>query len=328
MAEMTMIEAIRSALREEMTADSRVVLLGEDIGPRGGVFQVTAGLASEFGPDRVLDTPLAESSIVGAAIGMAVAGLRPVVEIQFADFIHPAFNQLVNEAAKLRYRSAGAWTCPLVVRAPYGAVHGGGLYHGQSIESLFCHIPGLTVYAPSTPKDAYGLLRSAIGGDDPVIFLEPKRVYASVRQEVGSEPVPHPGGITAAVHREGEDVTVLTYGFLLYRVLEAASNLEREGLSIEVIDPRSLRPFDADALLRSVRKTGRLCVVHEDNATCGFGAEVVAVVSERALFYLDAPVLRITGLEIPGMPFAPALSDAALPTVDGIAQALRELAYF
>lgn len=319
-----MLEAIRQVLREEMTVDDRVVVLGEDVGPRGGVFQTTAGLFQEFGPRRVLDTPLAESGIVGAAIGMAVAGLRPVAEIQFADFIHPAINQIINEAAKLRYRSAGAWTCPMVVRVPYGAVHGGGLYHGQSVESLFCHVPGLSVYAPSTPNDAYHLLRHAMRGDDPVIFLEPKRLYASVRQTIDAQ-CP---GTGVAVARFGQDVTVVAYGFMLHVVLQAAEQLAAEGLSIEVLDPRRLRPFDAEPLLVSVRKTGRLCIVHEDTATCGFGAELAALVAEHALFDLDAPIRRITGPEIPGVPFAPVLAEAALPDAAAIVRSLRDLCLY
>ena len=323
-SEASIVEAVRRALREALVEDPRVLLLGEDIGPRGGVFQATAGLHAEFGSDRVMDTPIAESAIVGVAIGAALAGLRPVVEIQFADFIHPAMNQLMNEAAKLRYRSAGQWSCPLVVRAPYGGVHGGGLYHGQSVESLFCHIPGLRVLAPSTPTDAYTLLRHAIRGADPVIFLEPKRIYASVREVLPTDPGPAVTG--AAIRRAGDDVTVVAYGAMLHRTLSAAEALAEEDISVEVIDPRSLRPFDQQTLLTSVRRTGRFCVVHEDNGICGYGAELAAIVAEQALFDLDAPVVRVTAPEVPGLPYSPNLEDAVLPSAERIASALRTLA--
>jgi len=325
-AEMSILEAVRRAMREAMEEDDRVFVLGEDVGPRGGVFQATAGLFRQFGPDRVLDTPIAESSIVGVAIGAALAGMRPVAEIQFADFIHPAMNQIMNEAAKLRYRSAGAWSCPLVIRAPYGGVHGGGLYHGQSVEALFSHIPGLRVYAPSTPADAYGLLRLAIRGEDPVVFLEPKRIYASVRGPVpdGPEGI----GLAAAVRRQGEDASVVAWGMMLHRALAAAEALAAEDISVEVLDLRSLRPLDEDAVLATVRKTGRLCIVHEDNAMCGYGAELAARVAEKALFHLDAPVRRVAGPEIPGLPYSPTLEDDVVPTVERITDALRELATY
>lgn len=323
--ELTILEAVRRALREAMEEDTRVLVLGEDVGVRGGVFQATAGLHARFGGDRVLDTPIAESAIVGVAVGAALAGLRPVAEIQFADFIHPALNQIINEAAKLRYRSAGAWTCPLVIRAPYGGVHGGGLYHGQSVEALFAHIPGLRVYAPATPGDAYSLLRLAIRGQDPVIFLEPKRIYASVRGSVPSAPAEDLG---AVVRRAGEDVTAVAYGLMLHRTLAAAEALAAEEISVEVLDLRVLRPLDAGAVLRSVRRTGRLCVVHEDNAMCGYGAELAARVAEEALFHLDAPVRRVAGPEIPGLPYAPELEDHVLPTVERIRAALRDLALY
>lgn len=326
MAELSILEAIRRAMHEAMEEDDRVLVLGEDVGPRGGVFQATAGLHRQFGGDRVIDTPIAESSIVGVAIGAALAGMRPVAEIQFADFIHPALNQLINEAAKLRYRSAGAWSCPMVVRAPYGGVHGGGLYHGQSVEALFSHIPGLRVYAPSTPADAYGLLRLAIRGDDPVIFLEPKRIYASVRGPVPDGP--EGMALGAAVRRQGEDVSVIAYGMMLHRALAAAQILAEEDISVEVLDLRSLRPLDEEAVLRTVRKTGRLCVVHEDNAMCGYGAELAALVAEKALFHLDAPVRRVASPEIPGLPYCPALEDEVVPTVERIATALRALATY
>ena len=324
--ELTILEAVRRAMRDALAEDPDVVVLGEDVGPRGGVFQATAGLHKEFGPDRVIDTPIAESSIVGIAVGAAMAGLRPVVEIQFADFMHPAFNQIVNEAAKIRYRSAGGWSCPLVVRMPYGGVYGGGLYHGQSVETLFSHIPGLRVVSPSTPADAYTLLRWAIRCDDPVIFLEPKRIYSSVRGPVPD--TPDGTDLAAAVRREGDDVTAVAYGLMLHHTLAAAQTLDAEGIGVEVVDPRALRPLDVHAVVRSVRKTGRLCVIHEDNAMCGFGAEIAAQVAERALFHLDAPIMRVTGPEVPGVPYAPSLERLMLPSVEQIATALRDLATF
>ena len=326
MAELTILEALRRAMREALAGDERVIVLGEDVGPRGGVFQATAGLHQEFGASRVLDMPLAESGIVGVAIGAALAGLRPIAEIQFADFVHPGFNQIVNEAAKLRYRSWGAWTCPIVLRMPYGGVHGGGLYHGQSVEALFSHIPGLRVLTPSTPADAYGLLHWAIRCDDPVVFLEPKRIYSSLRGPVPERP--DGTGIGSVVRREGEDLTVVAYGMMLHHALAVAAALAAEDISIEIVEPRSLRPLDSAPILASVRKTGRLAVIHEDNAMCGFGAEIAAQAAEQALFHLDAPILRLTAPEVPGVPYAPSLEREVAPSVERIAEALRDLAAF
>lgn len=324
MSELTLLEAVRRALGEALAADPRVLLLGEDIGIRGGVFQATAGLWQRFGAERVVDTPIAESGLVGVAIGAALAGLRPVVEIQFADFVHPAFNQLVNEAAKLRYRSGGGWSCPLVVRMPYGGVHGGGLYHGQSVEALFAHIPGLRVLLPSTPADAYSMLHWAVRNDDPVIFLEPKRIYAAVRGPVPDVPdLAEPG---PAVRREGSDVTIVAYGLLLHHALLAAATLAAEEIEVEVVEPRSFRPLRIEPILASVAKTGRLCIAHEDNAFCGFGAEVAAQVAERGLYSLDAPIVRVSGAEVPGVPYAPSLEDLVVPSAERIAAALRDLA--
>jgi len=324
-AELTLLEAVRTALGDALAEDPSVIVLGEDVGPRGGVFQATAGLWARFGPQRVMDTPLAESGIVGVAIGAALAGLRPVAEIQFADFMHPGFNQIVNEAAKLRYRSNGAWFCPLVLRMPYGGVHGGGLYHGQSVEAIFSHIPGLRVLSPSTPADAYAMLRWAIRCDDPVVFLEPKRIYASVRGPLTSDAAATFGTI---VRRAGTDATVVAYGLMLHQALAAAAALEAEEISIEVVEPRSFRPLDAEPILASVRRTGRLCIVHEDNAMCGYGAEIAAQVAEQALFSLDAPIVRLTGPDVPGVPYAPSLEQQMLPSVDALAEALRRLALY
>ncbi len=324
MSACTLVEAVRRALAEAMAADSTVFVMGQDVGARGGVFQATAGLLAEFGPDRVIDTPLAESGTVGVAIGAALAGMRPVVEIQFADFVHPAFNQIVNEAAKLRYRSGGGWACPLVVRMPYGGVHGGGLYHGQSVEALFAHIPGLRVLAPSTPADAYEMLLWAIRCDDPVIFLEPKRIYCSLRA-----PLPERTGALDApgtvVRRAGSDATVVSWGFMLHVTLAAAEALQREDIAVEVLDPRALRPLDLEPILASVARTGRLCVVHEDNASGGLGAEIAAAVAERALFHLDAPIVRVAAPEVPGVPYAPSLESLVLPSPARVMAALRAL---
>lgn len=318
-----MLEAIRRALGDAMAEDPTVFVLGQDVGVRGGVFQATAGLFAAFGPDRVLDTPLAESAIVGVAIGAALAGMRPVAEIQFADFVHPAFNQIANEAAKLRYRSAGGWSCPLVVRMPYGGVHGGGLYHGQSVEALFAHIPGLRVLTPSTAADAYDMLRWAIRCDDPVVFLEPKRIYCSTRSILPA--TPSADSPRTIVRLAGEDATVVAWGFMLHVALAAAARLADEGIAIEVLDPRSLRPLDMAGILTSVRRTGRLCVVHEDNTAGGLGAEIAARVAEEALFDLDAPVLRIAAPEIPGLPYAPSLESLVLPSLDRVSASLRAL---
>jgi 2-oxoisovalerate dehydrogenase E1 component beta subunit len=321
----TVLEAIRDALHEEMARDQRVIVLGEDVGVRGGVFQATAGLYERFGPGRVIDAPLAESGIVGVAIGAAVAGLVPVAEIQFADFIHPAMDQIMNEAARIRYRSAGTWGCPLVVRAPFGAGVRGGLYHSQSVEAFFAHVPGLKVVIPSTPAEAKGLLKAAIRDPDPVLFFEHKHAYGSVRGEVPDGDWTVPIG-RADVKREGTDVTAVTYGWMVHRTLAAAEALEGEGISVEVVDLRTLRPLDAGTVLASVRRTGRACIIHEDTKFGGFGAEVAALIAEEALFDLDAPVARVGGPEVPGVPFASSLEDWFVPTPERIAAVLRHLA--
>ena len=320
-----MIEAIREALDEEMARDSRVIVLGEDVGVKGGVFVATRGLLEKYGPDRVIDTPLSESAIVGVAIGAAMNGLRPVAEIQFADFIHPAMDQIINEAARIRYRSNGAWGCPLVVRAPYGAGIRGGLYHSQSVESFFAHVPGLKVVIPATPADAKGLLKAAIRDEDPVIFLEPKRAYRLIQGEVPDGDWVVPIG-PARIAREGRHLTAVAYGMMLHLTLQAAEQVAREGISVEVVDLRTLAPLDRETILGSVRKTGRLMIVHEDNRTLGMGAEIAALAAEEALYDLDAPVRRVTMPDVPATPFAAVLEDAVLPDVDRIARAMRELA--
>ncbi|NLG70214.1 MAG: alpha-ketoacid dehydrogenase subunit beta [Firmicutes bacterium] len=325
MAVKRMIEAIREALDEEMARDPRVIVLGEDVGVKGGVFVATRGLIEKYGPDRVIDTPLSESGIVGVAIGAAMNGLRPVAEIQFADFIHPAMDQIINEAARIRYRSNGAWGCPVVVRAPYGAGIRGGLYHSQSVESFFAHVPGLKVVIPSPPADAKGLLKSAIRDEDPVIFLEPKRGYRAIQGEVPDGDWVVPIG-PARIAREGDRLTAVAYGMMLHLALQAAEQVAGEGIEVEVIDLRTLAPLDRSTILASVRKTGRLLVVHEDNRTLGMGAEVAALVAEEALYDLDAPVRRVTMPDLPATPFAAVLEDAVLPDTQRIAQAMRDLA--
>ncbi|MCF8563657.1 alpha-ketoacid dehydrogenase subunit beta [Alicyclobacillus tolerans] len=322
------IEAIHDAIREEMSQDPRVFVLGEDVGVRGGVFRVTAGLIEEFGEHRVIDTPLAESAIVGVAIGAAMAGMAPIAEIQFADFIMPAVNQIISEAAKLRYRSNNDWHCPLVVRAPYGGGVHGALYHSQSVEAIFSHVPGLKIVTPSTPYDAKGLLRAAIRDPDPVLFFEHKKLYRLVKQEVPDEAYQIPLG-KAAFRRKGDDLTVISYGYALHLVLEAARMLEeQEGISCSVLDLRTLRPLDEQAILEAATQTGKVLIVHEDNKVSGIGAEVSALIAEKALFDLDAPIRRLAGPEVPAMPFSPPLEHAYMLSVDKVAQAMRELARF
>jgi 2-oxoisovalerate dehydrogenase E1 component beta subunit len=318
---MTMVQAIQDGLRVALREDPRVVVLGEDVGRAGGVFRVTEGLQAEFGSDRVSDTPLAENGIVGGAIGMALYGMRPVAEIQFVDFIYPAFDQIVSELAKMRWRSAGQYGCPVVVRAPYGGGIKGGLYHSQSPEAYFCHTAGLTVVIPATPSDAKGLLLAALAGDDPVIFLEPKRLYRSTKEDVaeGRYTVPL---ARARVAKDGEQCTVLTYGAMVPVSLEAAAAAADRGWSIEVLDLRTLLPLDTEAVLASVRKTGRVVIVHEAPRTCGYGAELAALVAEQALTALQAPVLRVTGYDTP---FPYTLEHSYLPDAQRVLRALEHV---
>jgi len=313
MALMNVVQGLNRTLREEMDRDSRVVLLGEDVGVKGGVFNVSKGLHERFGADRVMNTPLSESGILGAAVGLAVGGLRPIAEIQFQDFIFPAFDQLVSEIAKYRYRSGGQYSVPVVIRTPTGGGVGGGHYHSQSGETYFAHTAGLVTVMPSTPADAVGLLRSAIRGPDPVVFLEPKVLY----YEKGDVPEGEhtvPIG-KARLVREGSDLSVVTYGAMVRVCEEAAREAAKEGDSFEILDLRSLLPFDIESVLASVRKTGRLLIVHEAPKTCGFGAEIVAQIAERAIDYLEAPVLRVAGFDTP-FPFK--LEHYYLPGVDRI----------
>lgn len=327
MAVKTLIESVREALTEEMERDERVWVLGEDVGKKGGVFLATEGLYGRFGEARVLDTPLAESSIVGVAIGAALNGLIPVAEIQFADFIHSAFDQIVSEAARVRYRSNGEWSCPIVVRAPFGGGVHGGLYHSQSVEAFYAHVPGLKVVIPSTPADAKGLLKTAIRDPDPVMFLEHKKAYRLVKDEVPDGELLTPIG-PAAVRREGRTLTCVAWGLMVQHSLAAAEAVAGDGIDVEVIDLRTLRPLDKETILRSVEKTARALVVHEDNLTGGFGAEVAAIVAHEGFEYLDAPVTRVAAPDVPAMPFNKPQEDAFLPNPEKIAAAMRTLAAY
>jgi 2-oxoisovalerate dehydrogenase E1 component beta subunit len=320
MAKMNIIQAVNSALQIEMTRDPKVVVLGEDVGKFGGVFRATSGLHDQFGPDRVIDTPLAECGIIGAAIGMALYGMRPVPEIQFADFIFPAFDQIVNELAKFRYRSGGQYPCPVVIRTPYGGGIRGGHYHSQSPEALFIHTPGLKVVIPSNPYDAKGLLLSSLRQNDPVLFMEPKRIYRASRGEVPEDDFTVPLG-EAKVLREGDQVTLIAYGAMIPIITDAAEQVAAQGISAEVIDLRTLMPFDIDTLLASVKKTGRAVIVHEAPRTCGFGAELASSLYERALEHLEAPIQRVCGFDTP---FPYSLEHEYLPNAERVAGAIRK----
>jgi 2-oxoisovalerate dehydrogenase E1 component beta subunit len=328
MTQKNVVTAVRDALHDEMAEDERIVLLGEDVGARGGVFRISAGWMEEFGEERVIDTPLAESALVGVAIGMALHGLLPVAEIQFADFIHPAFDQIVSEAARLRYRSNGDFGCPLVIRAPWGGGIHGALYHSQSIEAFYAHVPGLKVVAPGTPADAAGLLRSALRDPDPVLFLEHKKTYRAVTGEVPEDLYRTPIGV-ADVKRAGEDLTVISYGYSLHQCLDAAERLADDGISVEVVDVRTLAPLDTETILTSVRKTAKAMVVYEDNRSYGAGAEIVSAIAEEAMFDLDAPIVRIGGPDIPAMPFASSLEHFYMePEPDRLHRRMEELARY
>ncbi len=325
MPEMNLVQSINSALRHEMKANDDVIVLGEDVGKVGGVFRVTKGLFDEFGADRVIDTPLAEGGIIGTAIGMALYGLRPVPEIQFSDFIFPAFDQIVSEAAKFRYRSGGEYTCPMVIRTPVGGGIRGGHYHSQSPESLFIHTAGLKVVCPSNPYDAKGLLLSAIRDDDPIMFFEPKRVYRAVKMEVPEEEFTVPIG-KAKVVKEGKDVTVIAWGAMLFEALASAQEVaENDGVDAEVIDLRTLWPVDIDTIVESVKKTGRVVIVHEAPKACGFGAELLSLISEKAFLHLEAPPKRVTGWDTP---FPYTLEMEYLPLQHRITPALIETVRF
>jgi len=316
---MNIIEAVRDALRTQMRVDKRVVVLGEDIGKFGGVFRATSGLHEEFGGERVIDTPLAEAGIIGTAIGMALYGLRPVPEIQFGDFIFPAYDQIVNELAKFRYRSGGEYACPMVIRTPVGGGIRGGHYHSQSPEALFIHTPGLKIVAPSNPYDAKGLLLACMRQNDPVLFMEPKRIYRASKGEVPADEYTLEIGKAAIVH-EGTQVTVLSYSGMVPIAEEAAKKAAEVGISVEVLDLRTLLPFDIDAIIASVQKTGRCVIVHEAPKTCGFGAELVASIQERALEYLEAPIIRVCGFDTP---FPYTLEHEYMPNADRVLSAIQ-----
>ncbi|HLQ62185.1 MAG TPA: thiamine pyrophosphate-dependent enzyme [Candidatus Acidoferrales bacterium] len=324
--EMNMVAAIRSALAEEMERDERVMVLGEDVGPKGGVFLVTDGLWKRFGEKRVIDTPLAESSIAGVALGLALAGKRPVAEIQFTDFAHMAFNQISNEIAKYRYRTDGDWGAPLVVRAPMGGHVRGALYHSQSIEARFA-TPGLKIVIPAGPIEAKGLMLAAIRDPDPVLFFEHKRLYRMFKEKVpvGEYLIPLGQARTA---REGTDLSVFAYGLMLHYALEAASKLAEDGVSVEVVDLRTVYPLDREAVLASARKTGKCLVLYEDNFSVSIGSEVAALIADEAWRWLDAPVKRLGGLDVPAMPYAAPMEDYFMPNPEKVAAALRELAAF
>lgn len=319
---MNIIEAVNSALSIAMEEDERVVVLGEDVGKFGGVFRATKGLHEKFGPERLMDTPLAEGGIIGTAIGMALYGLRPVAEIQFADFIWPAFDQIVSELAKMRYRSGGQYAAPLVIRTPVGGGIRGGHYHSQSPETYFIHTAGLKVVCPSNPYDAKGLLLTAIRDEDPIMFFEPKRVYRAAKGDVPTGDYTIPLG-EAKTLREGKDVTVLAWGAMVHEAIIACDKAAEEGIDCELIDPRTLLPLDIDAIVNSVKKTGRFVVVHEAPRTCGYGAEIVSLVTERAFYSLEAAPVRVTGYDTP---FPYTLEDEYLPLAPRILSALKAVA--
>lgn len=323
MAVMTYIDAINTALHEEMERDPNVFIIGEDVGKMGGAFKATKGLQDKFGSERVIDSPLAEGAIISSSIGAAMAGMRPVPEIQFVDFITPAMDAITQQAARLRYRSAGTQTCPITVRVCYGGSVGGGLYHSQSNTSWFVHCPGLVVVAPSTPYDAKGMLKAAIRNDDPVMFFEHKKLYRSVKEEVpvGDYTVPL---LKGEVRRKGTDLTAISYGYTLQLTLQAAEQIKKEyGAEVEVIDLRTLAPLDTNTFLESVAKTSRAVIVHEDNRTLGIGAEVSAVIAEQAFDCLDAPILRVTAPDVPLLPAAPELEHFCTLSVEKIVAAFE-----
>ncbi|NJP37617.1 alpha-ketoacid dehydrogenase subunit beta [Alkalicoccus luteus] len=323
----TYIEAVTAAMREEMERDENVFVLGEDVGKRGGVFRATDGLYNAFGEERVIDTPLAESAIAGVGIGAAMAGMRPIAEMQFADFIMPAVNQIVSEAAKIRYRSNNDWTCPITIRAPFGGGVHGALYHSQSVESLFAGTPGLKIVIPSNPYDAKGLLKAAIRSNDPVLFFEHKRAYRLLKEEVPDEDYTVPIG-EAAVVREGSDLTIITYGLCTHFAKQAAEQAAEDGIEAHILDLRTVYPLDKEAITEAASKTGKVLLVTEDNKEGSIMSEVAAVIAEHCLFDLDAPVQRLAGPDVPAMPYNPPLEKKFMVNTDKIEEALRELAEF
>ncbi|MCM3735872.1 3-methyl-2-oxobutanoate dehydrogenase subunit beta [Bacillus cytotoxicus] len=327
MAVMSYIDAITLAMREEMERDEKVFVLGEDVGKKGGVFKATNGLYNQFGEMRALDTPLAESAIAGVAIGAAMYGMRPIAEMQFADFIMPAVNQIVSEAAKIRYRSNNDWTCPVTIRAPFGGGVHGALYHSQSVEALFANQPGLKIVIPSTPYDAKGLLKAAIRDEDPVLFFEHKRAYRLIKGEVPEDDYVLPIG-KADVKREGDDITVITYGLCVHFALQAAEKLAQDGISAHVLDLRTVYPLDKEAIIEAASKTGKVLLVTEDNKEGSIISEVAAIIAENCLFDLDAPIARLAGPDVPAMPYAPTMEKFFMVNPDKVEKAMRELAEF
>lgn len=320
---MTYLDAINSALREEMARDERVFMIGEDVGLMGGVFKATKGLQEQFGIDRVIDSPLAEGAIVSSSIGAALAGMRPVAEIQFADFITPAMDAITEQAARLRYRSAGTQTCPITVRVCYGGGVGGGLYHSQTNTTWFIHTPGLIVVAPSSPYDAKGLLKAAIRDDNPILFFEHKKLYRSIKEEVPADDYLVPL-LKAVIKRKGADITAISYGYTLQLTLQAAEKMHTEqGVEVEVIDLRTLSPLDSDTFLESVSRTSRVVIIYEDNRTLGIGAEISAIIAEEAFDCLDAPIVRVAPPDIPAIPAARPLETFYMPSVEKIVAALK-----
>ena len=318
--EMTLNQAVKSALDNEMEKNDKIILIGEDIGKNGGVFRTTEGLYDKYGPKRVIDTPLNESGIVGTAIGMSLYGLKPVVEIQFMDFIFPAFDQIVSDLAKFRYRTGGAYTCPMVIRAPYGGGIKGASYHSQSGETHFVHTSGLKVVVPATPYETKGLLISAIRDDDPVIFFEPKRLYRALKEDVPEEAYTIPIG-EARIMEEGSDVTLISYGPMIQTALEAIEIVRKEGTSVELIDLRTLSPLDSETIIKSVKKTGRVVIAHEAPKTLGMSAEIAALIAENCLEYLEAPIQRATGLDTP---FPYSLEKEYLPDAKFVSKKIKQ----
>lgn len=327
MTESTYIEAIKTAMHEEMERDDNVFVVGEDVGAKGGVFRATDGLFDTFGKDRVIDAPLAESAIVGVGIGAAMYGMRPVAEIQFADFILPAVNQIVSEAAKIRYRSNNDWNCPITIRAPYGGGVSGGLYHSQSLEAMFSNQPGLKVVIPSTPYDAKGLLKAAIRDNDPVLFFEHKRAYRLLKETIPVDDYIIPIG-KADVKRAGEDITVITYGLCVHHALQAAETLAEEDIDVHVLDLRTVYPLDQKAIIEAASKTGKVLLITEDNKEGSVIGEVAAIIAEHCLFELDAPIKRLAAPDAPAMPYAHVLEKEFLITKEKIEKEARTLAQF
>ncbi len=324
----TLIQALTEAMDEELARDPRVFITGEDVGPRGGVFRATVGLYEKYGAQRVIDSPLAELSIVAIGLGAAVADTRPICEIQFGDFIFPAFNQILSEVSRFYYRSNGQWNVPMVIRAPYGGGISGGLYHSQSIEAFFAHIPGLKVVIPSTPEDAKGLLKSAVRDPNPVLFLEPKKGYRAIKGVVPEGEYLTPIG-PARIVRQGTDVTVYAYGMMAHYARIAVDRVARDdGIQTELVDLRTLAPLDRQTVIASFKKTGKALIVYEDNQTMGFGAEIAAILADEAFEYMDAPIKRLAAPDVPGVPFSHPIQEEYMINPDKIAHAIRELAAY